>query len=113
MKYIICWGIYIIIKTESNKNELLISVPYSNECIIFRYEWFSEMETIERVSSNLNSSKSSKHLFTYQEHKTKGLSTYVTLRKSMSLLMVKNVNNRYICNYIPPFKYYFIIFYDN
>lgn len=54
------------------------------------------MESFERMSSNLNSSKGSKHLFTYQEHKTKGLSTYVTFKKSMSLLMVKNVNNRYI-----------------
>jgi len=53
------------------------------------------METIERVSSSSNSSKG-RHLFTYQEHKTKGLSTYVTLKKSMSLLMVKNVNNRYV-----------------
>lgn len=53
------------------------------------------METMERMSSNSNSSKS-KNLFTYQEHKTKGLSTYVTFKKSMSLLMVKNVNNRYV-----------------
>lgn len=62
----------------------------------FRFEWFSEMETIERVNNNANFTKGSKHLFTYQEHKTKGLSTYVTLKKSMSLLMVKNVNNRYV-----------------
>lgn len=61
-----------------------------------RFEWFSEMEIIERVSSSSNTSKSSKHVFTYQEHKTKGLSTYVTMKKSMSLLMVKNVNNRYV-----------------
>lgn len=53
---------------------------------------------VERVSSNFNSSKSSKHLYTYQEHKTKGLSTYVTMKKSISLLMVKNVNNRYVPN---------------
>lgn len=63
--------------------------------VVFRFEWFSEMETIEQVSTNTNSSKGPKHLFTYQEHKTKGLSTYVTMKKSMSLLMVKNVNNRY------------------
>lgn len=56
------------------------------------------METIERVSSSSNTTKGSKHLFTYQEHKTKGLSTYVTMKKSMSLLMVKNVNNRYVPN---------------
>lgn len=75
----------------------------------FRYEWFSEMETIERMSSNLNSSKGSKHLFTYQEHKTKGLSTYVTLKKSMSLLMVKNVNNRYVLYLSINYEYTYII----
>lgn len=61
---------------------------------IFRFEWFSEMETIERVNSNSNSSKSSKYLFRYQEQKTKGLCTYVTMRRTISLLTVKNVNNR-------------------
>lgn len=66
--------------------------------VVLRFEWFSETETIERMSSNTNSSK--KNLFMYQEHKTKGLSTYVTLKKSMSLLMVKNINNRYIDYYI-------------
>lgn len=80
-----------------------------NECIIFRFEWFSEMETIQRVNSNSNSSKVLKHLFTYQDTETKGLSTYVTLKKSMSLLMVKNVNNRYVTNNdVPSFKYYVI-----
>lgn len=62
---------------------------------MFRFEWFSEMETIERVNSNSNSSKNSKNVFIFQEHKTKGLITYVTMKKSMSLLTVKNVNNRY------------------
>ncbi|XP_050427055.1 multiple epidermal growth factor-like domains protein 8 [Adelges cooleyi] len=62
-----------------------------------RFEWLSEMETFERINEEgYNSSKNSKHLFTYQEHKTKGLSTYVTMKKSISLLIVKNVNNRLI-----------------
>lgn len=53
------------------------------------------METeIEHMNSNSNISKSTKHLFTFQEHKTKGLSTYVTMKKNISFLMVKNVNNR-------------------
>lgn len=73
-----------------------------------RFEWFSEMEMIERVSSSSNSSKG-KHLFTYQEHRTKGLSTYVTLKKSMSLLMVKNVNNRYVHGKIYTIQYLYII----
>lgn len=65
------------------------------------------METIEGLNSNSNFTKGSKHLFTYQEYKTKGLSTYVTLKKSMSLLMVKNVNNRYV--FKESLKYYMTV----
>lgn len=57
---------------------------------IFRFEWFSEIESIEHV----NSSKNPKYFFRYQEDKTKGLCTYVTMRRTISLLTVKNVNNR-------------------
>jgi len=79
--------IFIVTKNKSLNRNVFDFDP--------RFEWLSEMEMIERVSINSNSSKG-RHLFTYQEHKTKGLSTYVTLKKSMSLLMVKNVNNRLI-----------------